>query len=230
MGQVHWSNGTLFDLKAIRQKTKENNALLIIDGSQSVGTYPFSVQEIEPDALVCAGYKWLFGPYGGAFAYYGPYFDHGNPIEENWINRLDSEDFAGLTEYQDKYKPFANRYTSGEAASFITVQMRIAALKQVLDWQPERIQEYCKGITQKMVKQLRNLGCVIENDEDRTHHMFGVGFPDGFDMNLLKQKFQEQKVYVSFRGNFLRISCHLFTTEEDFEVLIKSIRSCMEAS
>ena len=113
MGQVHWSNGTLFDLKSIRQKTREHNALLIIDGCQSIGANPFSVKEIQPDAVVCAGYKWLFGPYGGAFAYYGPLFDNGNPIEENWINRLDSEDFTGLTEYQSEYKPFAHRYTSG---------------------------------------------------------------------------------------------------------------------
>lgn len=83
MGNIHWSNGTLFDLKAIRTQTKQYNALLIIDGSQSVGALPFSVKELQPDALICAGYKWLFGPYGCGYAYYGPYFDNGIPIEEN---------------------------------------------------------------------------------------------------------------------------------------------------
>ena len=223
MGNVHWSNGTLFDLKAIRKKTSACNSLLIIDGSQSVGAFPFSVKEIQPDALICAGYKWLFGPYGGSFGYYGPYFDNGNPIEENWANRLDSENFAGLTEYQSEYKPLASRYSAGESGSFIYVQMRIAALKQLRDWSPNQIQEYCRELTKDPVKRLRELGCYIENDEDRTHHMFGVELPQRVNIDLLKEKFKEHQLYISFRGTYLRVSCHLFSTTKDFEVLIRCI-------
>ncbi|WAC02280.1 aminotransferase class V-fold PLP-dependent enzyme [Lacinutrix neustonica] len=137
MGNIHWSNGSLFDLKAIRAKSRQHGALLIIDGSQSVGALPFSVQEIQPDALICAGYKWLFGPYGCAYAYYGAYFDHGAPIEENWTNRLNSENFAGLTHYQPEYKPLANRYCVGESGNFIYVKMQIEALKQIIEWTPK---------------------------------------------------------------------------------------------
>jgi selenocysteine lyase/cysteine desulfurase len=84
IGHVHWANGFLFDVVAIRKLTAQYNALFIIDGSQSIGALPFSIKEIQPDALICAGYKWLFGPYGCAYAYYSSYFDHGKPIEQNW--------------------------------------------------------------------------------------------------------------------------------------------------
>ena len=50
---VHWADGTIFNLKAIRDKTLLNNALLIIDGTQSIGALPFSVNELKPDALIC---------------------------------------------------------------------------------------------------------------------------------------------------------------------------------
>src|SRR5688572_5180344 len=63
IGNVHWADGTRFDLAAIRKRTKDVGALLIVDGSQSVGALPFDVDKIKPDALVCAGYKWLMGPY-----------------------------------------------------------------------------------------------------------------------------------------------------------------------
>ncbi len=229
MGQVHWSNGTVFDLKSIRKKTKDNNALLIIDGSQSVGAYPFSVKEIQPDALVCAGYKWLFGPYGGAFSYYGEYFDNGTPIEESWSNRKNSEDFAGLTEYESEYRPFASRYSAGESGSFIYVQMRIAGMKQVIEWQPERIQEFCKELTKEPVIELRALGCTIENDEDRSHHMFGVGLPESLDIQKLKDKFAEEKIFVSFRGSYMRLSCHLYSTSKDFDRLINSLKQVLNS-
>ena len=228
MGNIHWSNGSLFDLKTIRQKTKTHNALLIIDGSQSVGVLPFSVKEIQPDALICAGYKWLFGPYGCAYAYYGAYFDNGVPIEENWSNRLNSENFSGLTNYESQYKPLANRYSVGESGNFIYVRMQIAALKQVIEWSPKKTQEYCKSISADAVKDLRALGCVIEDDNYRSHHLFGIKLPDDLDVTILKSALAEQHIFVSFRGNYIRISCHLFNTSEDFKKLVACMSSVLQ--
>jgi selenocysteine lyase/cysteine desulfurase len=93
MGHVHWADGTLFDLETISQKAKSVGALLVIDGTQSVGALPFDLARIQPDALICGGYKWLMGPYSIGLGYFGPAFDDGVPIEENWINRKNSADF-----------------------------------------------------------------------------------------------------------------------------------------
>lgn len=228
MGNIHWSNGSLFNLKAIREKTKTHNALLIIDGSQTIGAFPFSVKDIQPDALICAGYKWLFGPYGCAYAYFGSYFDNGNPIEENWSNRLGSENFAELTNYQSEYKPLANRYCVGESGSFIYVKMQIAALQQVLEWTPSAIQDYCKMISADAVVQLRKLGCNIEDDTYRTHHLFGIELPEKLNLEAFKKELALHNVYVSFRGNYIRISCHLYNTSEDFMPLIECLSKHLE--
>ena len=227
LGNLHWANGTLFDLKSIRKKTKENNCLLIIDGSQSVGALPFSVKEIQPDALICAGYKWLFGPYGCGYGYFGDYFDDGNPIEDNWSNRLNSHKMSGLTSYQTQYKPLANRYSVGEHASFIHTKMQIAALQQVLKWTPNAIQEYCKEITADLVVELKKLGCFFENENFRAHHLFGVELPELLDIKLLKSKLKEHNIFISFRGNYIRISCHVYNTKEDFNKLVSCIKSCL---
>ena len=127
MGNVHWADGTRFDLRAARERTREVGALLVIDGTQSVGALPFNVDEIQPDALICAGYKWLMGPYSIGLAYYGPFFDGGVPLEENWINRVNSEDFAGLVNFQDEYQPGSLRYEVGERSNFILVPMLLKA-------------------------------------------------------------------------------------------------------
>ncbi|WP_339883606.1 aminotransferase class V-fold PLP-dependent enzyme [Polaribacter vadi] len=227
LGNIHWANGTLFDLKSIRKKATEKKALLIIDGSQSVGALPFSVKEIQPDALICAGYKWLFGPYGCGYAYFGEYFDNGNPLEENWSNRLHSENMTGLTSYQPKYKPLANRYSVGEHASFIHIKMQIAALEQVLQWTPKAIQEYCKDITSETVITLKEKGCFIENDAFRTHHLFGVELPKQMDIDVLKSTLKEANIFISFRGNYIRLSCHLYNTKNDFKKLTDCIIKCL---
>jgi len=77
---IHWTDGTLFDLKAIRTRTNNVGAMMVIDGTQSIGALPFSVQEIEPDALICGGYKWLLGPYSIGLAYYSDAFNQGTPL------------------------------------------------------------------------------------------------------------------------------------------------------
>jgi selenocysteine lyase/cysteine desulfurase len=227
LGNIHWANGTLFDLKSIRRKTTNHKALLIVDGSQSVGALPFSVKEIKPDALICAGYKWLFGPYGCGYAYFGEYFDNGNPIEENWSNRLNSEDMGNLANYEPQYKPLANRYSTGEHASFIYIKMQIAALKQVLIWTPKAIQEYCKEITSEAVSTLTENGCSVEDGDFRTHHLFGVALPEKLDIAKLKTRLLKAQIFISFRGNYIRLSCHVYNTKEDFKKLTNCILSCI---
>ena len=225
MGHVHWADGTLFDLEAISKKCKLHNALLIIDGTQSVGALPFDVEKIQPDVLICAAYKWLFGPYNFGFAYFGEKFDTGIPIEENWINRKDSDDFAALVNFQSEYQPMAGRYMMGEQSSFINVPMAQSALNQLNEWGIENISNYAQQLTHGVVQELRDLGCQVEEDRYRSGHLFGVRISPSMDMDLLKKQFSNNKIFVSQRGNAIRISTHLFINSTDFFKLVHCFKN-----
>ena len=220
VGNVHWADGTFFDLKKIRAKATENDAMLIIDGTQSVGALPFDVQEIKPDVLICAAYKWLLGSYTFGVAYFGEKFDDGIPIEENWINRLDSHQFENLVNYQPEYKPLANRYNMGEQSNFIGVPMLQTSINQLLEWGVENIQNYCEQLTYEPIQQLLDMGCEMEEESFRVSHLFGVRPSAQMSMDKLKENFKSNNVFVSQRGNAIRIAPHLYNTEEDFEKLV----------
>jgi len=220
MPHVHWADGTKYDLKTIGEKVHSFGGLLIIDGTQSVGALPFDVKDIKPDALVCGGYKWLLGGYSFGLAYYGEAFDNGSPIEENWMNRLNSENFRGLVNYQSKYKPFANRYAVGQQSHFINTPMAIAALEQILEWTPQGIQNYAEGLIKQPIEDLKNLGCHIESEKFRANHLLGVHLPEHIDLEKLQARFAEEKVIVSVRGTAIRISTHMFNEAKDFEKLL----------
>ncbi len=225
LGNVHWADGTLFNLKEIRRRTKDVGALLIIDGTQSVGALPFDVKEIKPDALVCAGYKWLMGPYSLGLAYYGEYFDHGKPVEENWINRLHSEDFAGLVNYESNYQPGSLRYEVGEHSNFILLPMLLEALKQINQWKPKAIQQYCASITHKPIALLRESDFWVEEDKFRGHHLFGLRLPTNVSVEKIKKALLKNKISVSFRGNAIRVSPHLYNSEADMMKLVRVLVS-----
>ncbi len=221
---VHWSDGSLFDIKAIRKKTKEVGALLILDGTQSIGALPFSVSEIQPDALICSGYKWLFGHYSIGLAYYADTLCNGVPLEENWINRKNSEDFSTLVNYETAYQEKAGRYNVGEMSNFVLAPMLVASLKQIIAWKPSVIQQYTHDISKDAIARLREMGCEIANKNERAAHLFGIYLPSTIDIELLKKEFEKQQVFVSFRGGAIRVSCHLFNTKTDFDKLV----SCFE--
>lgn len=219
ISQVHWADGTLFDLIEIRKKTKEMGALLIIDGTQSVGAFPFNVQEIKPDALTCAGYKWLMGSYGIGVAYYGATFANGTPIEHNWINRKGSENFSELVNYQDEYQPGAMRYSVGEQSNFILVPMLLESLKQLNAWGVENIQVYCKSITEKPVKKLQEKGYWVEEPAYRASHLFGIR-KEGMEVEKIKEQLEKHQIYVSIRGSSIRVSPHVYNSESDMMKLV----------
>ena len=199
-------------------------ALLVVDGTQSVGALKMNVEEFGLDALVCGGYKWLMGPYSLGLAYFGPAFDNGKPIEENWINRLHSEDFKSLVNYQPLYRSKAGRYSVGEHSNFILVPMLNEALKQLLEWGTDNIQSYCKLLWQSVINDFVDLGCNIEHQEYRAYHLLGIGLDDSFDTAKLKEAFNQNKVFVSFRGDSIRVSTHVFNEVEDLQKLLECFK------
>lgn len=216
----HWADGTLFNLKAIREQSNQVGAYLVVDATQSVGALPFSVQEIQPDALICGGYKWLLGPYGLGVAYYGERFHDGKPLENNWMNHVGSENFSNLVNYNHTLKPKATRYDVGESSNFILTPMLAEGIKQLNAWKPENIQQYCKNSTENAVIKLREAGYFIEEDTYRSHHLFGMYPKKISEIELVKPLLLKKNIHVSYRGKSIRISPNVYNTEADLERLV----------
>jgi selenocysteine lyase/cysteine desulfurase len=224
LGNVHWTDGTKFNLKEIRKRATDVGALLIIDGTQSVGALPFDVQEIKPDALICAGYKWLLGPYGIGVAYFNDTLTNGKPLEENWINRLNSEDFSGLVNYEARYQPGALRFDVGEHSNFILVPMLIKAISQLNKWKVENVQEYCYHLTKDPIEKLREYGFWIEDENFRGSHLFGIRLPQHLSLENVKAVLLKNKIYVSYRGNAIRVSPNVYNDAADMNKLVKVLK------
>lgn len=219
ISHCHWADGTIFNLEEIRKKLDEHGGYLVIDGTQSVGALPFDIQKIRPDALICAGYKWLMGPYAIGLAYYGERFDDGTPIEHNWINRKNSQDFANLVNYESDYQPGALRYEVGEHSNFILVPMMLEALKQIEFWGIQNIQDYCRDLNAHIIPELEDVGYFIEKDGGRGEHLYGIYLPTGLEASTVKAALENDSIYVSVRGASVRISPHVYNDHEDMAVL-----------
>jgi len=225
MSSVHWMNGLKFDLESIGQKCKSVRAIFIVDGTQSVGAADMDVKRFEIDALICASYKWLLGPYGMGISYFGPAFEGGQPLEESWMNRTNSQDFANLTNYDHEYTEESGRYNVGEMSNFILLPMLNEALKQLNEWTVPEIERYCHELTIPLYEYLKSRNVVLEDERYASHHLFGLKLPSDIDGELLKSNLLTNKMSVSNRGGYLRVSVNVFNTPEDIKKLIEVLES-----
>ena len=174
---VHWTDGAFVDLAPIAARSRDVGARLVIDGSQSVGALPLHVGRLRPDFLVTVGYKWLLGPFGVGYLYVAEQHRQGEPLEENWIVRAGSQDFARLVDYRDQYQPGARRFDVGERTNFELIPMAIAALEQILEWQVPRIAAALAVRTAQIARRASELGLTPIPDHERGPHMLGVRLP-----------------------------------------------------
>ena len=228
--ELHWTDGLRFDLDAVGAQARAVGARFVIDGTQSVGALPFDVGRTRPDALACAGYKWLTGPYSAGVAWYGPAYDGGTPVEENWITRAGSDQFNELVNYRDDYRPGAIRYDVGERSNFILMPMLEAALEQVREWGPETVAAHTRALTAAAAARLRELGCRIEDARWRAGHLLGVRLPAGVDVAQLGRSLAARQVSVSLRGGAIRVAPHLYNDAADLDALIDAVAGAVRAA
>lgn len=61
---VLWTTGAVLPVGKIGPMARAAGAVVIVDGAQSAGAIPVSVEELEVDAYAVPGQKWLLGPDG----------------------------------------------------------------------------------------------------------------------------------------------------------------------
>ncbi|HWZ59568.1 MAG TPA: aminotransferase class V-fold PLP-dependent enzyme [Gemmatimonadaceae bacterium] len=223
LAPVHWSDGTRFDLVSIAARARAVGADVVVDGTQAVGALPFDFDAVRPDAVVCSGYKWLLGGYGMALAYLGPTYDGGIPLEENWTSQVGSEDFAQLSDYRHEYRQHVGRYDGGERAKPVLMAMMEAALTQLLAWGVDRVQRYCAEIIAPLRARAEELRLVVDTSAARSSHIVGVRFADGRSAVSVGRELTARQVYVSVRGDAIRVAPHLYTDARDVGALIDGL-------
>jgi selenocysteine lyase/cysteine desulfurase len=212
----HWTDGRLVDLHRVGEAARAVDAALVVDATQSLGALRLDVDEVQPDFLVAAGYKWLLGPYRLGYMWVAPERREGRALEQTWIARAGSEDFAGLVDYRDDLQPGARRYDVGERSDFIALPMALAALRLLLEWEVDRTASAIAAHTARIEAATAEAGLHPLPRADRAGHMLGVTVPGGVPEGLIEQ-LAAAAVHVSVRGPSIRVSPHLWNTDQDID-------------
>jgi selenocysteine lyase/cysteine desulfurase len=223
----HWTDGARVELAPIAAACREVGGLLVVDATQSLGAMPLPVGEVRPDFLVAAGYKWLLGPYGFGLLYVSERWRSARPLEEVWLARQGAENFAALADYSAVYQPGARRFDVGEKCTPTLLPGAIAALEQIAAWGVDRIAVSLAAVNQRVAAHLERLGFHLPDSLDRCPHLFGARLPSGAVGNLVGE-LKARRIFVSQRGDAVRIAPHLHVTPQDVDRLVLALDELLD--
>lgn len=220
---VRWTDGARLDLSRIVLKCREYGAALVLDLTQSVGALSFDASEIEPDFMVAAGYKWLLGPYATGFLYVAPKHRQGRPLEQNWITRENASNFARLIDYTDAYAPGSERFDMGERSNFALLPALEEAVRLILHWGVANIEETLGQRNRQLAVDLAGMGLSSLPESERGPHYLSALLPASAPEDLTA-RLKAENIHVSRRGDRLRITPHLYTSDSDIARFLETLK------
>jgi selenocysteine lyase/cysteine desulfurase len=128
--------------------------------------------------------------------------------------------------YPEAWQPGASRFNMGETANLISLPMVITALEQLQAWGPGEINTSLRRITETIIERTSNLGLVAPAADMRAGHMTGLRLAPGAarsDIADMEQRMAEKHVYLSVRGDSLRIAPHLHVNDADIDRLVTAL-------
>ena len=225
---VRFDDGSLLDAERIAKACHAQGALLVLDVSQCCGAMALDVKQLGADFMVCAGYKWLLGPFGTGFFWAKlEHIANMRPGPFYWMALAGSHNFASLNFEDPKPAAAAKRWDTAESASYFNFNLVAmdSSVEFVARLGPETVAAHNHKLIDLMYDRLPKDRCIPASPLDA-----GLRGPYGCFAGRTKektselyQKLRKENVIVSLREGNIRVSPHVYNTERDIDRLISVI-------
>jgi cysteine desulfurase/selenocysteine lyase len=226
ISHVRFDTGGMIDAASVAAACHAQGALFLLDVSQSCGAVPMSVDALGADFLVCAGYKWLLGPFGtGFFWAKSQHLASIRPGPFYWMATGGADNFAALATSDPKPGHDAKRWDSAETANYLNNAAVDASLGFVLRAVPETVLAHNHKLIDFMYERLPKDRCVpaspLEHPLRGPYGCFAARKPEA--TAALYDRLRKENVITSLREGNIRVSPYLYNTERDIDRLISVI-------
>ena len=226
VSMVRFDNAVRLDAGRLAAACHAQGALLLLDVSQCCGGVPLDVATLGADFLVCAGYKWLLSPYGtGFFWAKNEHTANMRPGPFYWAAAEGAENFHSLAFENPKPAPGARRWDMAETSNYFNFAAMDASVQFVLEFGPETVQARNRKLIDLLFERLPKDRCVpaspLDSAQRGPYGCFAARSPE--KTAELYHKLVKGKIITSLREGNIRVSPHLYNTEQDIDRLIAAI-------
>ena len=215
---VSYKTGFKLDIAGLAEIAHGKGALLFADAIQALGVIPIDAGSTD---FLCAGtYKWQLGAHGLAAFYINPAII--NEVEVPYVayrgvsnifppNRFDSYDlFADARRFEEGMPNYSGMFVLENGLSFL------------LSLGMERISSYVGGLVRLVMDGLDDMGIEPLTTHDSTARAAIVSLETTHAPEIAAA-LADQDTYVWGRDGRLRISPHLYNSEEDIRLFLARV-------
>ncbi|MEM3627419.1 MAG: aminotransferase class V-fold PLP-dependent enzyme [Candidatus Bathyarchaeia archaeon] len=229
VSHVEYANGFRHDLRALSEIAHRHGAYLIVDAIQSAGAIPIDVKRDDIDFLATACYKWLLSPPGAGYLYVrGELIENLEPPFVGWAGVkqevFETVDFWDI--WSLRLSENASRFEVG-SPSVISFMGAAEALKMLLNFGIEKIEDRILKLTDYLIKAVKDLGLELQTPEERQYRSGIVNFKIEKPKETAKRLIGKG-IIVSARANGIRVSPHFYNTEEEIDKLVEGIKESIK--
>jgi len=213
---VEWIDGFKYDLEKLGNFCHEKGIIFVVDSIQGVGAMKLDVRSARISFLSNGGFKWLMSPNGTGFIY----------VNKNILPEIDMKYLGYLSlvkgpmdfDYDLTLKDSAKKFRLGSINDTGIAAME-RSLDLILELGIEKIQKHILDLTQYASEGIRTKGYDILSDFPDKNRSGILSFGSK-DTAELYQRLIEKNIIVSFRKKWIRISPHLYNTQEDIDRML----------
>jgi selenocysteine lyase/cysteine desulfurase len=219
----HFISGWRLDLAGIGEFLRRRGIAFCIDGIQTLGAFPTTVEHI--DFLAADAHKWLLGPCAAGILY----------VRKEWQERLRPPIYGWhnvrcpnfVAQEELSFKPDARRYEAGSANLLGLVALK-AACELLLELGIDNIAAELLRKRQRLVPALQAKGWSVLLADSPPAHASGIVTLHRADADLpaVHQKLTDANIVTSLRADrtgrrYIRLSPHFYNTDAELQRLLE---------
>jgi selenocysteine lyase/cysteine desulfurase len=218
---ISYRTGYRLDVSEVARLAHEHGALCLADSYQAAGAVPLDVRALDADLLTAGTVKYLLASAGLAFMYARRQLhERLLPTQTGWfadedIFRMDISDYSPAAD--------ARRFDAG-TPPVPNIYAGLAGMAVVEQAGVDAIEIHVRGLADHLLGGLDELGAKVATP--RGEGEFGpLVCVASTDPAALARELLEERIVASSRDGNLRISLHLYNTQEDVDRVLDALGS-----
>ncbi len=227
---VHTFTGHKIDPVAIGNFCREKGVIFVLNCSQAIGAFSVDIAALPVDAVVCAGYKWLLGPYGTGFCWMKQ--EVREKLQYNsayWQTVLDEQQLNSTDPVGSFELKTARHYDVFGTANFFNYVPWTASINYLGKIGMDKVTQYNQQLVGMIIDGIdKNQFKIISPTEPAARSNLVVfSHQDPHNNAALMNKLKDMGIFLAFWKGMLRASPHIHNTRNDIDRFIKVLNSCL---
>ncbi|MPZ11555.1 MAG: aminotransferase class V-fold PLP-dependent enzyme [Kiloniellaceae bacterium] len=214
VSQVNALTGQHVDLEKLSVGLEESPAALLVDASHAFGAVPLRAD--LSDFLVSACYKFALGVHDGILVWNRRRQPDFAPAAAGWASAM-----AGATPADYVMKPDARRFEYGNAGHLGAYLLQ-ESLVYLESFGIEAVAAHVRDLAERLIIGLQELELEVMTSAGPDRHAGNVCFRCP-DPETVMRRAAKEAILVWADNGRVRVSAHLFTTQEDVETFLERL-------